>query len=456
MINLQKRTLLQSLISLISISIIVKIVATIAKVTTTRIVGIEATGLYMLINPCMVFLINLTQLSLPTVISKLIASNKNKTKVLITTSVILFSITLVSMFLILIFSKPFALEILKNEGCIMPLKALSLLIPLISIGSIIKGYYMGIGNIAITAKSQISEEIGRLVFIIAFGSSFLSTSISFAATCCIYSLCFGEICSLTHMIIYLIKQKQEKVHLLDELANKNNYIFKEVLSISLPLTSSRIISSFTYFLEPIILTFLLLRYGYDSSAISIEYGTLNGYAMPLILMPGFFSGIYGKILLPEMSNLNANKNYQHSYNLFIKFLIITLLTGISFSIIILIFKTPLLNLLYGSNIGEKYITTLTIPFLIYYLESPISSALTSLSLNKETFKIGIYSAIFRITILIISLEKFGILAVAISELAGVLTYVILGLFYVLRKFFSYNIHPIFFQKCNKNITNTNI
>ena len=409
----------------------------------------------MLINPSMVFLINLTQLSLPIVISKLIASNKNTKKVLITTSIMLFTVTIISMILILLLASPFATLVLKNKDCTNPLQALALLIPLISIGSIIKGYYMGVGNVAITAKSQISEEIGRLVFIVALSSPFLSISIPMAAACCIYSLCFGEICSLTHMILNLLNQKKEKVHLIDELSNKNNYIFKEVLCISLPLTSSKLISSFTYFLEPIILTFLLLRYGYDSTSISIEYGILNGYAMPLILMPGFFSGIYGKILLPEMSKLNANNNYQHSYSLFIKFLIITFFTGLLFSITILIFKTPLLNLLYGSNIGEKYIITLTMPFLIYYLEAPISSALTSLSLNKETFKIGIYSAIIRVTTLICSLEYFGILAVALSELAGVLTYVILGLYYVLRKFFSYNIHPIFFKKRNKNILHTN-
>jgi len=86
---LKKRTLLKSLISLISISVVVKVVATIAKVTTTRVVGIEAMGLYMLINPTMVFLINITQLSLPVVIAKMISSSMNPKKVLITTSMIL-------------------------------------------------------------------------------------------------------------------------------------------------------------------------------------------------------------------------------------------------------------------------------------------------------------------------------------------------------------------------------
>ena len=42
---------------------------------------------------------------------------------------------------------------------------------------------------------------------------------------------------------------------------------KAVLSISLPTTGSRIIGSIGYFLEPIILTFTLLKVGYSNSFI---------------------------------------------------------------------------------------------------------------------------------------------------------------------------------------------
>ena len=339
---MKNRPLLKSILSLLSLSVIVKIIATIAKVTTTRVVGVSATGLFMMINPSMIFLINITQLSLPIVIAKLISANKTPKKVIITTSIILFSVTLLSMIVILYISQPFTKYILKNEDCYMAFNALALLIPLISIGSIIKGYLIGTNRVNITAASQISEEIGRLAFILALGSNFINVSFPFAAACCVYSLCFGEVCSLTHMIIVLLKNKsKEKLNILKDITNKENYIVKEVLSISLPLTSSRLITSFTYFLEPIILTFLLLKYGYKISWITNEYGILNGYAMPLIMMPAFFSSLFGKILLPEMTKLVSNKKYNYAFSLFKKFIILTLLTGILFSIFILIFRHPI-------------------------------------------------------------------------------------------------------------------
>ena len=112
-------------------------------------------------------------------------------------------------------------------------------------------------------------------------------------------------------------------------------------------------------------------------------------------------------------------------------------------IFILIFRTPLLNLLYNSTNSSKYILILSLPFSIYHLESPISAALTSLSLNKETIKIGIYSSFTRIITLILSLEYFGILSVAISELAGIVIYLLLGLYYTLKSFSSNNVHTFF-------------
>lgn len=443
---MKNRPLVKSMLSLLCLSIIVKIVATIAKVTTTRVVGVEATGIFMMINPSMIFLINITQLSLPVVIAKLISSKKETKKVILTTSIILFTITIISMIIILLVSQSFTTNILKNKDCINAFNALALLIPLISIGSIIKGYLIGTNRVNITTASQISEEIGRLVFILALGNSFTNISIPYAASCCVYSLCFGEVCSLTHMIIILLKNKNEKLlSFKNEICNKENYIVKEVLSISLPLTSSKLVTSFTYFLEPIILTFLLLKYGYSISWITKEYGILNGYAMPLIMMPAFFSSLYGKILLPEMTKLNSNNNYKKSFNLFKKFLFITLLTGIFFSLFIVFLRNPLVTILYGSKRGIKYILYLAIPFSIYYLEAPISAAMTSLSLNKETFKLGIYSSFIRLISLVILLEHFNIMAVAISELLGILLYVSLGLYYILRKFSSNNIHTIFFK-----------
>lgn len=59
------------------------------------------------------------------------------------------------------------------------------------------------------------------------------------------------------------------------------------MTISLPTTGSRLIGSISMFLEPILLTTILLKVGYSNNFIITEYGILNGYVMPLILLPSF-------------------------------------------------------------------------------------------------------------------------------------------------------------------------
>ena len=74
--------------------------------------------------------------------------------------------------LIYTFSSYIASTILKNQEARLSIISLSLLVPLISLGGLIKGYYMGIGKIEVSAYSQISEEIARIIFIILFVNIF--------------------------------------------------------------------------------------------------------------------------------------------------------------------------------------------------------------------------------------------------------------------------------------------
>ena len=62
---------------------------------------------------------------------------------------------------------------LKNSLTFPTLYGMVLLLPLISMTSLLKGYFIGIGKVEKTNICQISEEISRLVFIIIFVDLFI-------------------------------------------------------------------------------------------------------------------------------------------------------------------------------------------------------------------------------------------------------------------------------------------
>lgn len=83
------------------------------------------------------------------------------------------------------------------------------------------------------------------------------------------------ISEFTSIIILLIfMPKHIKITGQDIKPQRNN--IKNILSISIPNTNTRLIGNIGYFLEPILLTSGMLAAGYDISYITLEYGIVAG------------------------------------------------------------------------------------------------------------------------------------------------------------------------------------
>ncbi|MGN1295050.1 MAG: oligosaccharide flippase family protein [Bacilli bacterium] len=436
---MKKKNLLVVLINILLIGLFAKGLSFISKIIMTRSFGLEAISIFSIVNPMLVLILTLSNLSLPTVIATLISKNKSKCTSIIISSFSICIILSLSLMIIVHFSTPFiSSSLLHNEKVIPSLNAFILLIPLTSISSIIKGYFLGIGEIKLTSIAQVFEESGRLLFILIAIYLFSNQSDEFKASLCVYSLCLGEIFQMGAHIIFSSNKIYKKTrNILQEFTKKENYHLQEIISFSLPLTTARLIGSLTYFFEPIILMAILLRKGQDTTSITLEYGLLSSFIMPLLLMPGFLSTTLSNYLLPKMGNLIGKNQYLKAKNLFIKILTISLVLGIFISLLFFLFPSFILNVVYSINEGSSYLRTLAFPFVIFYLESIILAAMNALGLSKEAFISTFTSSILRIVALVIFVNKIGTFGVALATLVSVYTDVIMNLFFVLRCFRNY-------------------
>lgn len=424
-----KKKIIKSTLSLLFVGLITKILSTLGRIITARTIGQESMGIYMLVMPVAIFFMNVIQLSLPTCINKMIAEKPDKTKsIIITSSIISLIVNSIFMIIIIAFAPFIANNILKNSNTIYAINALALLIPLISLGGLLKGYYAGIGKIEITAYSQISEEIARIAFILLLGGYFIKGGAMYGAYAAILSLCMGEVFSLTHMIISLNNLKRKSKKLFQGIIYENDLSAKDILNISLPLTGGKLIGSIAYMLEPIIITNVLLKTGMNSETIALEYGILSGYAMPLLLMPGFFANAFGRVLLQPMTSSISKNDKKEAKKLFISLSSLSLIVGAFFSIIMFLFPNELMNILYKSSDGANYVRCFSLPFVLYYLESPFISAMTSLGKTKEIMIYDILTSIIRIGLLFILLPSLKMLGVAIAtSISFVILVIIFGI-----------------------------
>lgn len=260
-------------------------------------------------------------------------------------------------------------------------------------------------------------------------------------------VCVGEIFQSLYLILFSERHLYKRIDELMSLRKLQSIEkTKEILHSSIPLTLSRLIGSITYFFEPIIVTNLLLKLSYSPSQIAIDYGILSGYVMPLLLLPGFFAIAFSNFLLPNLVRLYSKNKILEAKMTTLKIIFSSLFIGLIFSIIFFFFGRELMLILYGNDKGYTYIRILAFPFLLYYLEAPLSSAMHALEMTKQIFKISLISCIIRILALIVFVPHFKMFAVALSTLLSIFYIVINEGVLIFRKIFLKKNESILFNQ----------
>ncbi len=407
-------------ISLVMIlSMITKIISMASRIIMSRELGVEAVSLYSLVNPIFVFLITISTFSLPTTIATLVSKNPLKGKKIFITSLIIGIILNIFFIIIISFFSQYIAELLLHNYKTEPsIKLLALVVPLTTLSSIIKGYFMGKKELILTSESSLIEECSRLLSVILLIGFFKNFDDEIKSTFFILVMIIGEIIQTSYLILSSGKKYIKNIYKLKDIFSSEDYIFNEVISLSLPLTLSRVVTSFSFMMEPIILTTLLFKQGYSSEEITLNYGILSSYVMPLLLFPGFFSLAVSNYLLPNLSSLIAKNKYSDGQKLFYKILIFTGILGLFFTLIFMFFGDKIIQIIYHVNYGNKEIKLLAFPFIIYYIETPINTAMHALNQSKIAFKSSLISSCVRVILLITLSKFFSYLSVAFSTLGA--------------------------------------
>jgi stage V sporulation protein B len=233
----------------------------------------------------------------------------------------------------------------------------------------------------------------------------------------------------TEELALTLNAKKRKIKKEDFIRDKN--MIKSILNISIPTTASRLIGSFIYFLEPIILTNSLKYAGYSSDFITLEYGILNGYVYPLLLLPSFFTLAISSAILPVVSNSYSKRNYSHTKSKIKQAIFFSLLIGIPCTLIFIFVPDIPLNLVYNTNLGINYIPYIAPFFLLHYIQAPLTSSLNGMGYSKEAMKGTLYGGIIKIiSLVILSLLKIGLWSLPISSILNILVVTIHHIYYV--------------------------
>lgn len=426
---MKKSKFIKSTIILIIGGFITKILGMIIRIVMTRLLGTTGIGLYSLIMPTFTLLIALAQLGLPVAISTLVSQDKyNNKNILFSALPITIIINFLIMVILLSFGGNIASSLLNEPRVRLGVISIAFVLPFISLSSIIRGYFFGKQRMIPHVLSNISEDVIRLILIIIGIPIFLTKGLEYAIAFLILTNIISESLSILVMLAFIPKIKLTKKDIIPNLSN-----IKNILKIGLPSTGSRLIGSIGYFLEPIILTTILLKVGYTNSYIIDNYGIISGYVLSLLLLPSFFTQAISQALIPNISKAFADKNYQYVKNKIRQAIFFSLLVGIPFTIIIFMFPDTILKIIYNTTLGFNYLKILAFFYLIYYVQPPLTATLQATMHAKDAFIDTLLGIIIRLSVLtILSFMKIGMWGLLIATLASIYFTTIAHLFHIKR------------------------
>lgn len=421
-----KNKFVKSTIILIIGGLITKILGMAIKIVLTRTIGTEGISKYMLVLPTFNLFITLCNLGVPTAITKMVSERKKSSKKIvipITYIILVYNILLI--ILLFIISPILAKNLLHSSDLYYPLISIGITLPFIAVSSIIKGYFFGKERVFPCTLSNIIEQIVRLILTILIVGNTMQYGLTTAITFVVLINILSEGFSIIVLLFFLPKEKIVK-----EDFHKDNKIIREILGISIPTTTARMIGSITYFFEPIILTNILKYAGYSNDYITLEYGIINGYVYPLLLLPSFFTLAISSAILPVVSNSYSRGNISHTKKKIKEAIIFSLLIGVPSTLIFVFIPDIPLKLVYNTNLGLEYIKVTAPFFLLHYIQAPLTSSLNGMGYSKEAMKGTLYGGIIKLlSLTILSYLKIGLWSLIISSILNILTVTIHHIYY---------------------------
>lgn len=419
-----KNKFLTSTLILMLGGLITKVLGFIIRIIYTRMVGTEAISLYSLVMPTYSLLLTIATLSLPIVISKLISENKHRSLKILANATFITIILNIITILLIYFTKDFiAGTLLHDKRASILLFAMALTFPFVSLSSILKGYFFGKQKMVPNTISNIIEQIVRIILIYLVIPPLVEKDVTSSVMGLILISIASEISSILTFLVFSPKHLEIKKS--DLKPDKNTTL--NILHISLPTVSSRLIGNIGFFFEPIILTNILLFSGYSMNYILNEYGAYNAYSISLLTMPSFFIQAISSSLLPEISKFYSNKNINMVKRRLKQALILSFIVGLIFSSSIYFTRDFLLKTLYNTNNGSDYIKLLAPFFVLFYLEGPLQSVLQAMDKSKTCMLITLVAIIIKLlTMAILSLCHIGMYALVIAEIIDIIIVVYLS------------------------------
>ena len=408
------------------------------RIFLSNVFGAEGMGIYQLISPVLALSFSLTVAGIQTAISKYVAGEtsthdyKNSFRTLWAGFILAMAFSVACTMYIYLYADWIAVTFLMEPRTAPLLRIIALSIPMATVHSCINGYFYGIRKTAVPAFSQLSEQVFRVgsVYVIYYicRRHNMMPTISFA----VVGLVIGESASMIVSVVAILVRARQVFPLHNTYGNRHlpstrtgrksschltlsgtllttyRRIMGQLLQLAVPLSANRLVINLLQSVEAIYIPNRLMAYGLSNADALGVYGVLTGMSLPLILFPSAITNSISVLLLPIVSEADANGNKDAVRRAIMTSIRYCLLLGFGCTAMFLLFGRTAGRLLFHSELAGSFILTLSFICPFMYIASTLSSILNGLGKTAQTFLFSVVSLLLRLLFVFIAIPIYGI------------------------------------------------
>lgn len=302
---------------------------------------------------------------IPNTISKLVSEkmaigDKKGAHRIFRTAMCVFSLIAIIFALSLFFGSSFiSTNILKNPGVKYTLMALSPAIIFVAMSAVLRGYFVGMGNMMEYSKAQVLEQIINSVFSIIFVVMLLGSTPEIMAAGSTLATTVAASSAFLYLLLYYNRNKKE---IWNEMSKAKNFaieptkkLAKKLISYAIPISLGSVVVALSGVIDLTTVMGGLQKFGYDLQTANEKFGILLGKVDILNAVPLSINVAFSVALVPFISSALAKGKKDEAINKINFSLKISTLIALPCAFGLFILAEPIFGLLFPNAPEGAYL-----------------------------------------------------------------------------------------------------
>lgn len=287
---------------------------------------------------------------------------------------------------------------------ILSLRILAVSLPLISLSSVLSGYFTAVRRTVKSASVQTAEQIIKISVTVALLPAFAVRGIEYACAAVAVGTCTGEIASF----LLLFTLYRFDIRRLKGGNAKTQGLVARMLKIALPVALSAYVTAGFRTLHHLLVPYGLKKSGASSESALSSYGMIHGMVLPVLMFPSVLLDAVSEIIVPELAECKICGMKKRLDYIVGRVLRLGIIASVCIMCIFIRYSERLGFAIFKSTEAAFYIRILALIIPVMYLDSITDGMLKGIGEQISSMRYNIIDSLASAALIYILLPRYAV------------------------------------------------